>query len=55
MHGRGRKALAVLDLEALGDLGQRDVHRLLDHGEDRRTEGLDPVGALVAALRARRH
>lgn len=57
VDSRRREALSMLGLEPLGDLGdlvERDVHGLRDHGEDSRIERFDPAGALVAALRARR-
>ena len=49
-----RKPLAVLPLQMGGDLRQRDVDCLGDQAKDLAGVGLDPVGALVAALRERR-
>ena len=54
MHRRGREALAMLALQPLDDLGQRDVLHFGRHREDRRPERLDPARAPVAALRPRR-
>src|SRR6185503_12431731 len=48
-----RKPLIVLPLQVGGDLRQRDVDGLGKQPEDLAGMSLDPVGALVAALRPR--
>lgn len=55
VHRRGGETPPLLALEAHGDLGERDVGRLFEHGEDRAAKFLDTPRPLVTTLLPRRH
>lgn len=50
MYNRGREAFAVVTLEVLGNLCQRDVGCLGHQREDDLPQSFDTIGAFVAAL-----